>query len=282
MPEFRRLLVDGAARTVEVYDDEFTWIDGGRRSVTDAIHLPPVVPGKIVCVHINYRSRLDEMSRKQPAAPTYFLKPPSCLNAHRGKVVRPQGCRFLNYEGEFALVVGRSTRNIRPDEAAAHILGYTIANDFGLHDFRDTDENSMVRVKGSDTLGAVGPGVNTDWDFRQKSIRTLVDGKVVQDGSTDEILWDPHYILADLARSITFERGDLVLIGTPANSRPVEPGSTVVVEVEGLGRLENSIVSAECGVAIDYGAQPTSSDGVRSIALGSDFRPDVEDHALSL
>jgi 5-oxopent-3-ene-1,2,5-tricarboxylate decarboxylase/2-hydroxyhepta-2,4-diene-1,7-dioate isomerase len=272
MPEFRRLMIDGVTRTVEVRNDQFTWIDGSSRAVADAVHLPPVVPTKIICVHLNYRSRLDELGRKQPPAPTYFLKPPSCLNAHGGKVVRPQGCRFLNYEGEFALVVGRTTRNIRPDQAAEHILGYTIANDYGLHDFRDTDENSMVRVKGSDTLGVVGPGVHTDWDFRGKGIRTLVDGKVVQQGSTDELLWDPHYVLADLARSITFEPGDLILIGTPSNSRPVEPGSTVVVEVEGLGRLENEIVSGECAVAREYGAQPSASDGVQSIALGGDFK----------
>jgi len=272
MTEIRRLIIDGTVHTVEVRDNEFKLDDGISRSVLDAIHLPPVEPTKIVCVHLNYRSRLDELSRKKPPAPTYFWKPPSCLNAHRGKVVRPKGCYFLNYEGEFAMVVGRKTFNIRPEEAADHILGYTIANDFGLHDFRDTDENSMVRVKGTNTLGVVGPGVNTHWDFRHKTIRTLVDGKVVQEASTDELLWDPYYILADLTRLITFERGDLILIGTPANSRPVEPGSNVVVEVEGLGRLENEIVSSELIISGEYGAQPSASDGVQSIALGSAFK----------
>jgi 5-oxopent-3-ene-1,2,5-tricarboxylate decarboxylase / 2-hydroxyhepta-2,4-diene-1,7-dioate isomerase len=272
MPEYRRVLVDGVAGTVEVGGDRFSWNDGRRYSVDEVTHLPPVMPTKIICVHLNYRSRLEELGRRQPPAPTYFMKPPSCLNAHRGKVVRPKGCRFLNYEGEFALVVGRTTRNIRPDEAADHILGYTIANDMGLHDFRDTDENSMVRVKGSDTLGPIGPGLRTDWDFRGKRIRTLVDGKVVQDSTTDELIWDPHYLLADLARSITFERGDIIMTGNPANSRPVEPGSTVAVEVEGLGRLENEIVEAEIGVAAEYGAQPSASEAVLSIALGSDYR----------
>lgn len=272
MPEFRRILRDGLVRTVEVSRDQTTWIDGREISIADAVHLPPVQPGKMVCVHLSYQSRLEELGRKQPPAPTYFWKPISCLNAHRGKVVRPQGCRFLNYEGEFAIVVGRTTRNIRPEDAADYIRGYTIANDFGLHDFRDTDENSMVRVKGSDTLGPIGPGIVTDWDFRHKAIRTLVDGKVVQNANTDELMWDPHYILADLARSITFERDDLILVGTPAYSRPVSPGSVVAVEVEGLGRLENAVVEASIGIAKDFGAQPSESDGVQSIALGSDFR----------
>lgn len=272
MPEFRTLLVDGVARTVEVENGRATWLDGRSIVVDGAVHLPPASPTKVVCVHLNYRSRLDELARQQPPAPTYFWKTTSSINAHRGKVVRPKGCRFLNYEGEIVLVVGRTTRNIRPEEAGDHVWGYTVGNDMGLHDFRDTDENSMVRVKGSDTLGPIGPGLVTGWDFRGKAIRTLVDGEVVQEASTDEFLWDPHYLLADLARTITFERGDIIFTGTPANSRPVAPGSVVAVEVEGLGRLENEVVEGEIGIPGQFGAQPSESPGVQSIALGSDYR----------
>jgi 5-oxopent-3-ene-1,2,5-tricarboxylate decarboxylase/2-hydroxyhepta-2,4-diene-1,7-dioate isomerase len=272
MTEWRRVRVEGVVRDVVVEGGKFTWIDGRTLDAEAVEHLPPIRPRQIVCVHLNYRSRLDELNRKQPPAPTYFWKSVACLNAHKGKVVRPANCRFLNYEGEIALVVGRTTRNIALEDAAEHVLGYTIANDYGLHDFRDTDENSMVRVKGSDTLGPIGPGLVTGWDFRSKRIRTLIDGKVVQDGSTDELLWSPLYLLADLTRTITFERGDMIFTGTPANSRPVDPGSTVAVEVEGLGRLENEIVSAPIGIPGGFGAQPSESDGVQSIALGSDFR----------
>jgi 5-oxopent-3-ene-1,2,5-tricarboxylate decarboxylase / 2-hydroxyhepta-2,4-diene-1,7-dioate isomerase len=275
MAEFRRILVDGIARTVEVTDGQATWLDGRRIALADAVHLPPVRPTKVICVHLNYRSRLDELRRKQPPAPTYFWKSTNSLNSHKGKIIRPPGCQFLNYEGEIVLVVGRTTRNIRPENAAEYIMGYTVGNDLGLHDFRDTDENSMVRVKGSDTLGPIGPGLNTNWSFRNKTIRTLIDGKVVQEASTDEFLWDPHYLLADLARSITFEHGDIIFTGTPANSRPVAPGSTVSVEVEGLGRLDNPVVAGELSMAADFGAQPSASDAVRSIALGSDFKKSV-------
>ena len=130
----------------------------------------------------------------------------------------------------------------------------------------------MVRVKGSDTLGPIGPALHTGWDFHGKTIRTMVNGEVAQEASTDEFLWDPYYLLADLARTITFEPGDILFTGTPANSRPVEPGSIVSVDVEGLGRLENEVVSGERAVPAQFGAQPSDSEGVRSIALGSDFR----------
>ena len=139
-------------------------------------------------------------------------------------MVRPRGCRWLNYEGEIVVVIGRTCRNVAPDDAADYIAGYTIGNDFGLHDFRDTDAGSMLRVKGSDTLAPVGPGLVTHWDFRGKMLRTLVNGEVRQEGSTDEMEWDMHYLVADIARTITLVPGDLLFTGTPANSRPVEPG----------------------------------------------------------
>jgi len=180
-------------------------------------------------------------------------------------------CVHLNYEGEIAIVIGRTTRHIAPDEAADHIAGYTIANDYGLHDFRDTDAGSMLRVKGSDTLCPLGPGLVDDWDFRGKRIRTFVNGDVVQDGTTDEMIWDMHYLVADIARTITLEPGDVLLSGTPANSRPVQPGDVVDVEVEGLGRLTNTIVEGDVPVRDDVGAQPSESEEVVSTAFGGDW-----------
>jgi 5-oxopent-3-ene-1,2,5-tricarboxylate decarboxylase/2-hydroxyhepta-2,4-diene-1,7-dioate isomerase len=239
--------------------------------VDDAVHLPPVAPTKIIAVHLNHRSRVAEFMASLPAAPTYFHKPISSLNAHRGAVVRPMGCRYLNYEGEVAIVIGRPCRGINPAEAADHIAGYTIANDFGLHDFRDTDAGSMLRVKGSDTLCPLGPGLVTDWSFAGKRLRTLVNGVVAQDGSTDEMTWDMHYLVADIARTITLLPGDVLLSGTPAHSRPVEPGDVVEVEVEGLGTLSNTVVDGATPIPADFGAQPTESEEVRSTALGGDW-----------
>lgn len=272
MTEFRRVMFEGQVRTVEAKEGYLDWPDGRSISVEEVTHLPPSDAKQVVCVHLNYRSRLEELDRVQPPSPTFFWKSPASLLGHKGNVIRPNNCKFLNYEGEIVLIVGRTTRNIRPEDAADYILGYSVGNDFGLHDFRDTDENSMVRVKGSDTLGPVGPGLVTDFDFRGKMLRTRVDGKIVQETSTDELLWDPHYLLADLTRTITFERGDMIFTGTPANSRPVVPGSVMTVEVEGLGILENRIISAENGIPEDFGAQPSVSDGVQRIALGSDFQ----------
>ncbi len=233
MTEYRRILLDGSVTEVVRRGAGLVAGDGRTVGVDEAVHLAPVVPTKIIAVHLNYRSRVEEFGAVLPSAPTYFHKPTSALNAHRGAVVRPDRCRWLNYEGEIAIVIGRTCRNVSPAAAPDYIAGYTIANDYGLHDFRDTDAGSMLRVKGSDTLCPLGPGLVDDWDFRGKTIRLLVNGEVKQEAGTDEMQWDMHYLVADIARTITLNPGDVLLSGTPANSRPVQPGDVVDVEVEG-------------------------------------------------
>src|SRR5512132_2005754 len=269
--ETRRILLDGAPTVVTRDGEELLASDGRRIPIADARHLPPCEPTKIVCVHLNYESRVKEFLATLPPAPTYFHKPVSALNGHDGDVVRPPRCRFLNYEGEIAIVIGRVCRNVAPADVGVYIAGYTVANDYGLHDFRDTDAGSMLRVKGSDTLCPLGPGLVDDWDFHGKGIETRVNGATAQSGNTDEMIWDMHYLVADLARTITLEPGDVILSGTPANSRPVEPGDVVEVEVEGLGTLRNTIVEGSVPIRDDVGAQPSASEEVVSTALGGDW-----------
>jgi 5-oxopent-3-ene-1,2,5-tricarboxylate decarboxylase/2-hydroxyhepta-2,4-diene-1,7-dioate isomerase len=269
--EYRKILLDGYPILATRDGDTLHTRDGRTIAVSDAVHLPPVSPTKIVCVHLNYHSRVDEFMTKLPSAPTYFHKPLTALNSHNGDIVRPQRCKWLNYEGEIAIVIGRHCRNVSQGEVGDYIAGYSVANDYGLHDFRDTDAGSMLRVKGSDTLCPLGPGLVEGWDFHDKRIRTYVNGKVVQDDTTANMEWDMHYLVADIARTITLVPGDVLLSGTPANSRPVQPGDLVEVEVEGLGKLSNRIVEGPAPVRDDVGAQPTESEEVISTAMGGDW-----------
>jgi 5-oxopent-3-ene-1,2,5-tricarboxylate decarboxylase/2-hydroxyhepta-2,4-diene-1,7-dioate isomerase len=269
--EYRRILLDGYAVQVVRRGDDLVAPDGRVVAIKDAHHLPPSEPTKIIAVHLNYDSRTKEFMTKLPPAPTYFMKPVTALNSHNGTIVRPQGCKWLNYEGEIVIIIGKTARNISPEEAGDYIAGYSVGNDYGLHDFRDTDAGSMLRVKGSDTLSPVGPGMVTDWDFRNKTIRTYVNGEVKQEDNTDNMEWDMHYLVADIARTITLHPGDMLYSGTPANSRPVFPGDVVEVEVEGLGRLSNRIVEGPTGIRADVGAQPTESEEVVSTAMGGDW-----------
>lgn len=271
MVELRRILLGGSPVQTIRHGEVLIAPDGREIGVDEAIHLPPSEPTKIIAVHLNYRSRTEEFMTKLPKTPTYFHKPVTALNSHRGEVVRPLGCKWLNYEGEIVIVIGRSCKNISPKDAGDFIAGYSIGNDFGLHDFRDTDAGSMLRVKGSDTLAPVGPSLTTGWDFRNKQIRTLVNGIVKQDDNTKNMEWDMHYLVADIARTITLLPGDMLFSGTPAFSRPVQPGDVVEVEVEGLGTLLNTIVDGPVPIRSDVGAQPSESEEVVSTALGGDW-----------
>lgn len=268
--EFRRIEVEGKALEVERQGDSLVAKDGRNFAIQDAHHLPPAIPTKIIAVHLNYDSRTKEFLTKLPAAPTYFHKPITALNSHQGNVVRPKRCKWLNYEGEIVIIIGKTCKDVSIEEAGEYIAGYSVGNDFGLHDFRDTDAGSMLRVKGADSLAPVGPGIVTDWDFRNKMIRTYVNGELKQEDNTDNMEWNMHYLVADIARTITLVPGDMIFSGTPAHSRPVQIGDIVEVEVEGLGRLSNTITEGHM-IREGVGAQPTESEEVISTALGGDW-----------
>jgi len=271
--ELRRVMVAGTPYWAEPAEEGLRLADG--RVVDEQVvrYLPPCTPSKILCVHTNFRSRIYEFAGKPtaPPTPTYFQKPVTALNAHGGELVRPQGCKYLNYEGEIAAVIGRPTRNVLPDEVWDHLAGFAVSNDVGLQDMRDTDAGSMLRVKGQDGFCPVGPGLVSGIDVRRSIIRSFRNGVLVQEGAVADMIFGIDYLIADLARHITLMPGDVVLTGTPANSRPLEVGDLIEVEVTGLGRLSNRVVAAPAPRA-SVGHQPTDSDDVRRVALGNDER----------
>jgi 5-oxopent-3-ene-1,2,5-tricarboxylate decarboxylase / 2-hydroxyhepta-2,4-diene-1,7-dioate isomerase len=273
--ELRRVLVGGSAYWAEPVDEglQSLRLADGRIIEGPVSYLPPCQPTKILCVHTNFASRVYEFTGKPnvPVTPTYFQKPITALNAHQGEIVRPEGYKFLNYEGEVAVVIGRPTRNIQPQDAWDHIAGFTVSNDLGMHDMRDTDAGSMLRVKGQDGFCPVGPGLVSGIDIRQSVIRSYRNGVLAQEGSVAEMIFGIDYLIADLARHITLMPGDVILTGTPANSRPLEVGDLIEIEVTGLGRLSNRVVSCPAPSA-NVGHQPTDTDEVRRVALGNDER----------
>lgn len=238
-------IADGAQERRGVVEGDVVVLDDGTRlPEAEVAYLAPVRPSKIIAVHLTYRSRIEEYAARTPPYPSYFMKPPSALNGHRGPLRRPAGARFLNYEGELAVVIGRPMHGVAIDDALAHVEGYAVANDVGLHDFRHADRGSMLRVKGQDGFLPISPSVvpAAEFDPTRFELRTLLNGEVVQQATAADLIWGVAYQLADLSRLITLEPGDVILTGTPANSRPMEPGDTVAIEIDGLGRVENTVV----------------------------------------
>ena len=269
--ERRRILHGGTPVWVAVDGDDVVLGDGRRVAEAEATYLPPCDPTKIICIHLNFESRRIEFGAPELVTPTYFQKPTTALNSHRGLLCRPAGTHYLNYEGEVAAVVGAPMRNVAPDDVWAHLAGFAPANDVGLHDYRDTDAGSMLRVKGQDGFCPVGPGLVSGVDVRESTLRTFLNGAVVQEGVVGEMTFGIDYQLADLCRHITLLPGDVVLTGTPANSRPMAVGDVVEVEVSGIGRLANTVVEVPAPPH-EVGHQPTDSKRVRGVALGGDFK----------
>lgn len=269
--EIRRILQQGVACWVTLDGDELVLGDGRRVKEAEATYLAPCDPTKILCIHLNYESRRIEFRAEPLTTPTYFQKPVTALNAHRGALCRPADCQYVNYEGEVAAVVGRPMRNVAPADVWDHLAGFAPANDVGAQDFRDTDAGSMLRVKGQDGFCPIGPGLVRGVDVRQSVLRTYLNGRIVQEGKVSEMTFGIDYQLADLCRHITLLPGDIVLTGTPANSRPMQPGDVVEVEVSGIGRLQNTVIETPAP-AHDVGHRPTDTESVRRVALGSDSR----------
>ena len=260
--------VDGRPRAGERDGDTIRLDDGTEIAEADARYLAPVTPSKVLAVHLTYRSRVEEYRASLPPQPSYFLKPPTTLNGHRGQIRRPAGASFLNYEGELAVVIGTRMQQVPVDRALDHVAGYAPANDVGLHDFRHADRGSMLRVKGQDGFLPIGPELvpASEFDPTDFTLRTYLNGDVVQEAGAGDLLFGVAYQLADLCRLITLEPGDVVLTGTPANSRPMQPGDVVEVEIEGLGRLTNTVVEWDVDLS-EAGEQLATSANTLHVAL---------------
>jgi 2-keto-4-pentenoate hydratase/2-oxohepta-3-ene-1,7-dioic acid hydratase in catechol pathway/regulator of RNase E activity RraA len=236
------------------------------------------LPGKIIAVHLNYRSRAAQRGRV-PAKPSYFLKPSSSLAASGGTLERPAGAELLAFEGEIAIIIGRRTRRVSPAEGWAAVSGVTAANDFGIYDLRTADKGSNLRSKGGDGFTPLGPRVipADGVDPAALRVRTWVNGALVQDDTTAGLLFPFGQLVADLSQLLTLEPGDVILTGTPAGSSVVLPGDVVEVEVDApdaagapsTGRLVTTISEGTTAFG-DFGSAPAVDDLQRIEAWGSE------------
>jgi 2-keto-4-pentenoate hydratase/2-oxohepta-3-ene-1,7-dioic acid hydratase in catechol pathway/regulator of RNase E activity RraA len=226
---------------------------------------PP--PTKIIAVHLNYRSRAEQRGWV-PDVPSYFMKPVSSLSRSGDPVMRPRGTQLLGVEGEIAAIIGRRARHLTPEHGAAHVGWFAPANDVGLYDMRWADRGSNLFSKGQDGFTPIGTPVAADQlDPRSLTLRTRVNGVIVQEDSSANLIFPFGLLVADLSRFMTLEPGDVILTGTPAGASLVEPGDEVEVELDGVGTVSNRIVEADEALA-GFGAQPKIAPATRAAALG--------------
>jgi 5-oxopent-3-ene-1,2,5-tricarboxylate decarboxylase/2-hydroxyhepta-2,4-diene-1,7-dioate isomerase len=265
-----RVWHEGALVAAVLDGDTLVLESGARVAAAAARYGAPIDPRQIIATHLTYRSRCVEYKMAAPPQyPSYFMKPLGAVSSHGAPVARPRGCQFLNYEGELAVVIGRTCSNVPIARALDYVKGYTIANDFGVHDFRHADRGAMFRVKGQDGFCPLGPVLVDAADLNPDDVwlRTFVHGALVQEAHTaTDLMFSVAYQIADISRLITLEDNDVLLTGTPANSRPVQPGDVVAVEISGIGRLENTVVEQDREL-VAVGDPPRVTEQTLHVAL---------------
>jgi 2-keto-4-pentenoate hydratase/2-oxohepta-3-ene-1,7-dioic acid hydratase in catechol pathway len=205
--------------------------------------LPPCAPSKIVCVGRNYVEHAKEFNSPVPTEPLIFLKPPSSLIGSGSAIVLPKASERVDYEGELGVVIGRRARNVKRSDAHGYILGYTCVNDVSARDFQRKD-SQWTRGKGFDTFCPVGPCVvpRDEVDLKSLRVRTFLDGEKKQDAPITDMIFDLDVIIEFVTAFMTLEPGDLIATGTPSGVGPLQPGSNIRIEIEGVGVLENTAV----------------------------------------
>ena len=232
---------DGVVR--EIRGDIF-----GRFSVTAKTHslkrvrfLEPVEPSKIVAVGLNYRDHAEELKQDVPEEPLIFLKPPTAVLPHRGKIVYPKSCGRLDYEAELGIVIKRTARAVSAERALRYVLGYVCCNDVTARDLQRKD-GQWTRAKSFNTFAPIGPWIETELDLSDAPIRAYLNGVIRQESNINTFIFDVPYLIHFISTVMTLHPGDVISTGTPSGVGPMQPGDAIEIEVEGIGRLSNTVV----------------------------------------
>lgn len=232
---------------ISVDGDQLRLDDG--RVIAEAVvkWLPPFEVGTIFTLGLNYADHIKELDfKKAPELPLVFLKGPNTLVGHKGRTRRPAGVKYMHYECELAVVIGKAGRNISREQAMDYVRGYTVANDYAIRDYLENFYRPNLRVKNRDGCTPIGPWLVDAHDVSDPmnlSVRTWINGELKQDGNTSDMVCDIAGLIEYLSSFMTLNPGDVLLTGTPEGVADCQPGDVIVTEVEQIGRLENTIYS---------------------------------------
>ncbi|MEB3101725.1 fumarylacetoacetate hydrolase family protein [Ferviditalea candida] len=218
--------------------------DGRIVGENEVVWLPPVQPGTVFALGLNYADHAKELEFKAPTEPLVFLKGPNTFIGHRAQTRRPADAAYMHYECELTVVIGRQARKVKREDAYHYVMGYTVANDYAIRDYLENYYRPNLRVKNRDTCTPIGPWLVDAEDVQDPmnlSLRTYVNGKLTQEGSTQDMIYNIPYLIEYLSNFMTLNPGDMILTGTPEGLVDTKIGDEVVTEIEGIGRLVNTI-----------------------------------------
>lgn len=224
------------------YFEENFVIDNNKYSLTEKIKfLPPVRPTKIICLGLNYIDHARELGMSVPEEPIIFMKPSSSVIGDKDNIVYPSCVKQLDYEGELAVVIKKTAKNVSKENVKDCILGYTCFNDVTARDLQKKD-GQWTRSKSFDTFAPIGPWIVPDIDTKNLSIQTLLNDKIVQDSNTKNMIFDVETVVSFISKIMTLYQGDVISLGTPSNVGPMKKGDKIVVKIQNIGELTNFVI----------------------------------------
>ena len=244
-----RIAFQGAIHEVtQAADGRVQLADGRLLNEADVSWLPPVVPGAVFALGLNYADHAKELAFKAPEVPLAFLKGPNTIVGHRAKTRRPADATYMHYECELAVVIGKTGYQVSKAEAMEMVAGYTVANDYAIRDYLENYYRPNLRVKNRDGCTPLGPWLVNAADVPNPmalKLTTRVNGKTTQQGTTSDMIFDIATLIEYLTSFMTLNPGDIILTGTPEGLADVKPGDVIETEVEGVCCLINTIVDDE-------------------------------------
>lgn len=240
----------GAVHDAVERDGQLLLADGRLVPFNNVVWLPPLKPvpqaRTILALGLNYADHAKELEFKAPDEPLVFIKGEGSLIGHRAFTRRPAGVQFMHYECELTVVIGKTARHVKRDDAHDFIAGYTVANDYAIRDYLENWYRPNLRVKNRDTCTPIGPFLVDAADIpdpQNLDLQTTVNGKITQSGNTRDMIFDVPFLIEYFSSFMTLQPGDLILTGTPDGVVDCLPGDVVVTEIEHLGQLENTIAN---------------------------------------
>ncbi|UVL76671.1 fumarylacetoacetate hydrolase family protein [Pseudomonas putida] len=240
-----RIQFDGQAHDVTVEDDHLRLADGRLVHQDQVTWLPPAT-GSMFALGLNYADHARELAFAPPTEPLAFIKSPGTYTGHNQVTWRPDNVGYMHYECELVAVIGKAAKNVKREDALAYVAGYTVCNDYAIRDYLENYYRPNLRVKNRDATTPVGPWIVDAADVPDVSnlkLRTWINGELKQEGTTADMIFDIPQLIEYFSSFMTLQPGDMIATGTPEGLADVVPGDEVVVEVEGVGRLVNRIVS---------------------------------------
>ncbi|WP_116348916.1 fumarylacetoacetate hydrolase family protein [Klebsiella aerogenes] len=243
-----RIEWQGQVRDVLVDErDQVRLPDGAVLKEGEFRWLPPA-DGTLFALGLNYADHASELEFKPPTEPLVFIKAPNTFIGHQQQSVRPDNVEYMHYEAELVVVIGKTARRVSEAEAMDYVAGYTVCNDYAIRDYLENYYRPNLRVKSRDTLTPIGPWIVAKEaipDPHNLALRTWVNGELRQQGTTADLIFSIPFLIAYLSAFMTLQPGDMIATGTPKGLSDVVPGDEVIVEVEGVGRLVNHIISQQ-------------------------------------